>query len=169
MPKLWHETRRLTTDLLESLDGHQLHEKLPRPGLNTFAVHFMELGDVEDAYANAMRTSELDFSHVRNSEENSSEKSLTKKDVLEHLNRADGNLLSVIERWAQVPDEVSFGEAKVDKNEFFNLLRIHETFHQGQMLMFCYLLGVRVPKSWLDAWAVPAQKSSPQTTEANLQ
>lgn len=159
---LWKETRRLTTDLLNSISDDQLHKKLPRPGLNTLAAHFMELGDVEAAYAESMATGHLDFSRVRNAEEGTSEKSLRKEDILNYLQKQDRKLSGVLKNWGRVPSKIAFGTTTTDKIEVFNTLRIHETFHQGQFAAFCYLRRIAIPDSWISAWALPKLDAASQ-------
>ena len=60
----WRYIRSQSTDFIEALGDAGLQQKLPRPGLDTFAKHFQEMIDVQTAYITAVTTGEMDFSNI---------------------------------------------------------------------------------------------------------
>ena len=156
--KAWKETRQLTYDFVNEMPLEILNKKLPRPGLNTLAKHILEMSLVQKAYTRALEGESLDFSEVEGitfGEEDYTAGS--KNELIKYLEDADNYFCKVVEKVKNWDDKIEmFGEI-VPKYSVLEILIRHETLHHGQFVAFGYLLKVKFPESWIEAWALPTE------------
>lgn len=156
--KGWKETRQLTLDWIEALSVEQLNQELPRPGLNSYTKHIYEMGEVQEIYAAVLAGKEPDMAKVT-SLTFESEKIIvkTKGELIQFLNECDGGFYEVVNGVKDWQEKVSVFGVEVPKFGVIELLIRHETLHHGQFIAFGYILGIQLPQSWIDAWALPTK------------
>jgi len=152
----WKETRQLTLDWIKKLTLAQLNQKLPRPGLNSFAKHIYEMGEIQKICIAALKEENLDLTAANKlTFESCKLVAKTKGELTDFLNRCDKEFyktLKNIDDWDKVVS--IFGE-KRSRYGIIELMIIHETLHHGQFIAFGYMESIEFPKSWIDAWALP--------------
>jgi len=154
----WQETRKLTYDFVNEIPYDILIKKLPRPGLDTFAKHIREMVLVQEAYIDVLEGKYLDFSRVEGITFGKEDYVPTSKDEIIYLLRnADNRLFEVFRRIEDWSEEVEIFGTKLPKYAILELMIRHETFHQGQIVAFCYVLKIKPPQSWIEEWALPWQ------------
>jgi uncharacterized damage-inducible protein DinB len=151
-----HETfranRQLTVDLLRALSAADLERMWQRPGLNTFAKHFVEIAAVERAFAAAIASGVMDFSDVPEASGPDGVRTAEQLEVL--LEEAD----AILERQLSLPalpDVIDWDGMKLALDQHLVNLVSHEIFHQGQMALALYCFCLSVPDSWRQNWALP--------------
>ena len=150
----WEETRLLTIKWINFQSIKTLRQKLPRVGLDTYTKHLIEMSEVQKSYVNVLYGKNLNFSHVDKSLLHSG--TMTKNQIVNKLNREDKRLykaVSTIKNWNR---PVTLFNKEYPLYYVIELLIRHETFHHGQFIAFCYSMHLTFPKSWKDAWALPA-------------
>ena len=154
----WRFYRNHTLDFLEILTEEEICHKLPRPGLNTFGKHFLEMAEVQKAYTKALETGKIDFS-VGNYEQ---PKIYMKKSKLRaHFKKMDDYMVSILERIKDVNREIEWGLGKDNPNvlEHLQFLMQHEILHHGQLVAFAYLFSLPIPESIVNTWAFPLNET----------
>lgn len=149
----WKETRSLTVDWVNFHSINTLRHKLPRPGLDTFTKHLIEMSAVQKSYVNVLFGGKLDFSKVDGSLLNSN--TISKKQLINKLEFEDAELYKAINSIKDWNSSVNLFNTEYPLYYVIELLIRHETFHQGQFIAFCYSMNLQFPESWKDTWALP--------------
>lgn len=150
----WKETRSHTLDLLESLTDEDLTVEFPRPVFDTIGKHLQELGVIQKAYINAIRTNHIDYAEMMFEFDPSI---ITSKVTLRRfLEEADSELWLVLEESADPFQQIDWGlPSNPTLIEHIYWMSQHEVLHHGQLAAYCYLHNIDLPQSWVDAWAFP--------------
>lgn len=151
----WRFIRSQTVDFIGSLGDGELPMRLPRPGLDTFCKHFQEMLDVQDAYTTGILQGSMDFSNVADNEDYKGGE--TADELVARAEEAEGRLLQAL-KGAKEDAEVEWPEEgrKMLVSHLANLC-MHEAFHLGQLVAFCYATGVRLPEHIVTSWALSPQ------------
>jgi uncharacterized damage-inducible protein DinB len=159
----WRFYRSQTLDFLEILTHDEICYKLPRPGLDTFGKHFLEMAEVQKAYTEALETGKIDFS-VGNYDQPSIYGSKSK--LRAHFKRMDDYMVRILKQINEVNREIDWGLEKENPNvlEHLEFLIQHEILHHGQLVSFAYLFSLPIPESIVNTWAFPLN----ETQEKNL-
>lgn len=144
--------RKLTYDILESLNDTEIEKKWTRPGLDTFSKHIQEMAAVTNAYAEAMETGNMDFSKVPSVFEFNDK--LKKKELKELLEASDRKLEKIIEEEKYKPEVFWFDMNLPVDIHFVNIIS-HEVYHQGMMTLFLYQNKIQIPASMMENWSLP--------------
>lgn len=140
----WQYTRRLSYDLLKSLNQSELLWK-PGPGTGEFWKQFRHVGRVQEDYLTALDSGSIAFSC-----QNKSYSAGPNKDALcKYLSDLDQALTTKLKNIDPNKQIDWFGES-VDVKEHLARLHAHETLHQGQWIVYCQLSGRDYPASWSD-------------------
>lgn len=154
----WKTTRQLTLDWIDVLSLEQLNQELPRPGLNSFAKHIYEMGEVQKIYSNVLIEEQPNMEEVIKLTFKSEKLTVTTKEELKKfLAECDETFLEAVEKVSNWQQKVSVFGIEVPKWDVIELLIRHETLHHGQFIAFGYILGVQFPQSWIDTWALPVK------------
>jgi len=152
----WQFVRTNTVEFIKSLGDASLKHVLPRPGLNTFCRHFQEMLSVQAAYVEGIRTGKIDFEMVG---DNDSFDGLESAEaLLAKIEEADAHLMDVV---ASVDPDLQIewpGEGQKTLSSHLANLCIHETFHLGQLVAFCYVEKVTIPEYMIESWALSPQE-----------
>ncbi|HTT99576.1 MAG TPA: hypothetical protein VMF58_16125 [Rhizomicrobium sp.] len=144
--------RALTYDLLDEVSDEDLLKPWPRPGLDSISKQVQELAAVERAFDQALVSGTMDFSGVPD---------VMAFDRVSDRAKLKGALKAADEAFAKTIAEgvakpsVRWDDVDVSSVVHLSNLISHEVFHQGQMAMACYALGIGLPESWRTNWAMP--------------
>lgn len=154
----WRFYRSHTLDFLEMLTEEELCYKLPRPGLDTFGKHFLEMAEVQKAYIKALETGKIDFS-VGNYDQPEIYKKKSK--LKAHLKKMDDYMVRTLKGIKDVNKEIDWGLGKENPNvlEHLQFLIQHEILHHGQLVAFAYLFSLPIPESIVNTWAFPLNET----------
>jgi uncharacterized damage-inducible protein DinB len=152
----WAEVRQLTLDWLDILSLEQLNQELPRPGLNSFAKHIYEMGEIQKIYTAILRGDNPNMEKVTNLTFKSEKVIVkTKKELKRFITTCDKDFYEVVKKIKNWNEKVIIFGVEVPKFNALELLIRHETLHHGQFIAFGYILGIKFPQSWIDTWALP--------------
>ncbi len=154
----WRFYRSHTLDFLEILTEEEIRRKLPRPGLDTFGKHFLEMAEVQKSYVRALETGKIDFS-VGNYDQ--PEIYDTKSKLRAHFKKMDDYMVKVLENVEDVDREIDWELGKENPNilEHLQFLIQHEILHHGQLIAFAYVCDFPIPKSMVKTWAFPLKET----------
>ncbi len=154
----WKFCRSHTLDFLEILTEEEICYKLPRPGLDTFGKHFLEMAEVQKAYIKALETGKIDFS-VGNYDQPEIYKKKLK--LRAHFKKMDDYMVNVLKGIKDVNREIDWGLGKENPNvlEHLQFLIQHEILHHGQLVAFAYLFSLPIPESIVTTWAFPLNET----------
>jgi uncharacterized damage-inducible protein DinB len=144
---VWQEVHWNTTEFINSLGDEGLKTKLPRGGLNTFCKHFQEMLDAQNSYINAIKTGEMRFDEM--AEDYSGDE--TAENLLSQIEELDNQLIEAIEN---APDDLKINWPDGEQSLAYTLsnLQIHEIFHIGQLIAFCYATRTPLPQPLVESW-----------------
>ena len=154
----WRFYRSHTLDFLELLTEEEICYKLPRPGLDTFGKHFLEMAEVQKSYIKALETCKIDFS-VGNYDQPEIYKKKSK--LRAHFKKMDDYMVKVLKEIKDFDKVINWGLGKDNPNVFEHLqfLIQHEILHQGQLVAFAYLFSLPIPESIVNTWAFPLNET----------
>jgi uncharacterized damage-inducible protein DinB len=138
----WPYDRKLTYDLLDSLDDQELSFS-PYHDLGPFWKQFRHLGRVQENYLNAISAKQIEFStDIAGYTGEASSKSL--KQYLKLLDT------SLAEKLKQTDPAVmiSWFDEKIDLYEHLRRILCHEVLHHGQWIVYIKMSGKTFPSSW---------------------
>jgi len=154
----WRVYRSHTLDFLEILTDEEICYKFPRPGLDTFGKHFLEMAEVQRSYIRALETGKIDFS-VGNYDQPDIYKK--KAELRAHFKRMDDYMVKVLKSIKDVNKEIDWGLGKENPNilEHLQFLIHHEILHHGQLVAFAYVFSLPIPESMVKTWAFPLNET----------
>ena len=154
----WRFYRGHTLDFLEILTHDEICYKLPRPGLDTFGKHFLEMAEVQKAYIRALETGKIDFS-VGNYDQPVIYRNKSK--LRAHFKKMDNYMVRVLKGIKEVNREIDWGLGNENPNvlEHLQFLIQHEILHHGQLVAFAYLFSLPIPESIVNTWAFPLNET----------
>jgi len=154
----WRFYRSHTLDFLDILTEEEICYKFPRPGLDTFGKHFLEMAEVQKSYIKALETGKVDFSVG-----NYNQPEIYKKKAMfrEHFKKMDKYMIEALKGIKDINRRIDWGLGKDDPNivEHLQFLIQHEILHHGQLVAFAYLFNLPIPESMVKAWAFPLNET----------
>jgi energy-converting hydrogenase A subunit M len=136
----WKETRIITLAFLNELNDVDLDKKLPRKKLNTIRSQAYELTlfqrDVVDSLGTAALVYEDEYVYIN----------LSTQDIIKSMEELDSRLEKALE--SLNGDEIMdyYGEGR-DVHQIIAMMIGHENMHIGQIVAFCYAVGINIPDS----------------------
>lgn len=142
----WKELRQLTLDLLQAVPEEKL-SFTPGENMGTLGKQFRHIGDVQICYSDALLSHKIDFSTY-------------KRDYsLEGSKEALATFLQEVEQEMQLRIQEA-GEVVIEwfgdeytLSQHLEALIEHEILHQGELVVYIRILGIRFPKSW-ELWGL---------------
>jgi len=161
----WRFYRSHTLDFLDILTEEEIWYKFPRPGLDTFGKHFLEMAEVQKSYIKAIETGKIDFS-VGNYDQPAIYKNKSKLEA--HFKNMDDYMGMVLRNIKDVKRKIDWGLEKENPNilEHLQFLIQHEILHHGQLVAFAYLFNIPIPESMVKAWAFPLNETQRMRLES---
>ncbi|NOY35687.1 MAG: hypothetical protein GXP44_02080 [bacterium] len=137
----WQAIRQLTLDLLDELPEKYLSFTVGR-NMGTIGKQYRHIGDVQICYTDAIKTGKIDFSKYKKdySLESSQEKLKT---FLQEVNR---EMLKLIKENPKA--EIDWFGEKWNLKQHTKAVIEHEILHQGELIVYIRILGLKFPKSW---------------------
>lgn len=150
----WVDTREETFIFIDSLSAEDLTRKIPRPGLDSFGYHFQELGVIQSAFSYALQTGAMDYSKMgfkRDVDLYSNHDQL--KDFLAQMDAELKNVINCIDKPLKIINW-NLPRNPTGLEHVFWLMQ-HETLHHGQLMAFCYVMGIKIPPPLEQHWNMP--------------
>jgi len=150
---MWRSYRRRTLDFLRILTEEEVRLQLPRPGLDTFGRHFLEMAEVQKSYIKALKTGQIDFS-VGNYDQ--PEICKEKSKLITHVKKMDRYMAKVLRGIKDFERKIDWGLEEDNPNvlEHLQFLMHHEILHHGQLVAFAYLSSLPIPESMVNSWVL---------------
>jgi len=136
----WNETRSIILGFLDELSDADLDKKLPRKNLNTIRLQAYELILFQRDIVNSLGTDKLAY------EEEYIYKNMPTQDIVNRMNELDSQLEKALESLNGTEVMDYYGEQR-NVHQIISLLIGHENMHVGQIIAFCYAIGIEIPKS----------------------
>lgn len=146
----WQFIRHCSVCFISELSDADLDRSLPRKGLDTFRKHFEEMVGVERNYAAAIISRVMRFDGPADSDIAGG---LARDQMLIAMRDVDNQLRDAV---ASVPAQATIRWSAEQRplQQHLAALISHETLHIGQIIAFCYALGIAVPQFVRDEWAL---------------
>lgn len=152
--KEWVFTRSNTIAFIRDLKDEGLNTKLNRPELDTFKKHFLEMINVQEAYSMAIKTGTMSFEEVRGNDEFT--ENITMDELLASIEKVDEDMKEYLEK-SVFDAEIHWEDEKKTLTSHLAALISHEMFHLGQLVAFCYVQNIKLPKYIVMLWGLSAQ------------
>ena len=136
----WKVTRSITLGFLEELSDSDLDKKLPRKHLNTIKLQAEELTIFQEDIVESLATKVVDFGEEYFYE------NMSKEAIIEKMADLDGKLEKALETMDGTEIIEYYGE-QWNVHRVISMMSGHENMHIGQIIAFCYAMGIEVPGS----------------------
>ena len=137
----WKETRGITLEFVNELSDADLDKKLPRKVLNTIRLQVFELTVFQNDIVNSLTTKIVNFDPKDYKYE-----SLPKQTLIDRMTKLDAKL----EKSLELMDGTEIFEYYGDQRNIHQIISMmigHEQMHIGQIIAFCYAVGIEIPQS----------------------
>ena len=141
----WKDTRSIILAFLEGLSDADLDKPLPRKVLNTIRLQAHELTLFQRDIVASLTTRKVNFGDY------DYENWPTAK-IIERMNELDAELEKALESMDGTEVIDFFGDENI--HQVISCLIGHENMHIGQIVAFCYAVGIEIPKSIADNMAL---------------
>ena len=136
----WQETRSIILGFLEELNDADLDRKLPRKYLNTIRLQAHELTLFQRDVVNALGTNKLAY------EEEYNYVSMPTQEIISKMNELDSQFEKALEALNGTEMMDYYGEQR-NVHQVISMMIGHENMHIGQIIAFCYAVGIEIPIS----------------------
>ena len=137
----WKETRSITLLFLNELSDSDLDKTFPRKKLNTIRLQAYELTLGQRGFVDSLTTKVVTFG-----DEYLNYINLPKQELIERMTELDTKLENSLEIMNGTESIDYFGEQK-NVHQIITTMIGHEQMHIGQIIAFCYAIGIEIPKS----------------------
>lgn len=128
---------QLTLDLAKQTNSKNLKSKLPNLKSNKIGEQFWCIIGARESYLNAIKNGEWKgFSCSVND-------SFSPEEIIAKLSQTQQNFESLLQK-----------ELSETQTNFVLDILTHEVQHHGQLIRYCYALGIDFPKSWNQKYTV---------------
>ena len=135
----WNETRNFTLLFIDELTDADLDKPLPRKKLNTVRLQAHELILFQRDVVAGLETKTLCYEEAYHYE------NWTKQQLVERMTVLDEQLESVLEDMDGTEVIDYYGE-KQNVHQILSMFIAHENMHIGQIIAFCYAVGIKIPE-----------------------
>jgi uncharacterized damage-inducible protein DinB len=142
----WDQLRGMTYDLLDVITPDDLHKKLPFPESQDIFFQFVCMAGTQESFIPLIKTGIWEGWESSLSAEGSD----NIRTIRLHLQAADNELMKALE---SVDLLQVFDDGGTPMQNYLLLVE-HESHHQGQLINFIYALGLPIPESWAEKWAL---------------
>ena len=133
----WHYGRGIVKDFISYLSDSDLDKPFPRKNLNSIRKQCEELIQIETCYVEALKTGKIQFDCKPIQD-------LSKTSLLGNMEVLDSSLEENLEKFAGGETIDWFGEPW-NVHRHLSAMIGHEQMHIGQIIAFCYAVGIRIP------------------------
>ena len=152
----WKETRQTTRIFLAELSDEALDKKLPRQFLNTIKLQAEELTIFQEDVIRSLETRRLAFGEQYIETHGSDEyiyTNMSRAALLKKMNMLDTNLTQALEKLDGTEMIDYYGEPR-NVHQIISSLTSHEAMHIGQIIAFCYTVGIEIPTAITEPMAL---------------
>ncbi len=142
----WRAMRQLTLDLLEELPEEYICFAVGK-NMGTIGKQYRHIGDVQICYKEAIKTGKIDFDKYKR--DYSLESSKEKLRIF--LQEVNQEMLKLIEENPEA--KIDWLGEKWNLKQHLKALIEHEILHQGELIVYIRILGLKFPKSW-ELWGL---------------
>ena len=135
----WKETRGITLEFIDKLSDADLDKKLPRKVLNTIRLQAFELTIFQRDIINSLAAKVVIFDEKDYRYEN-----LPKQALVDRMAELDAKLEKSLELLDGTETIDYFGEQR-NVHQIISTMIGHENMHIGQIIAFCYAVGIHIP------------------------
>jgi len=143
----WKETRSTTFSFLNELSDADLDKKLPRKELNTIRLQAYELTLFQRDVVGTLGTDVFAF------EEEYHYVNMPTQDIIKRMTELDAQLEKALELLKGNETMEYYGQQK-NVHQIISMMIGHENMHIGQIIAFCYAVGIEIPKSITEPMAL---------------
>ena len=136
----WKVARSITVGFLEELSDADLDRELPRKYLNTIRLQAYELTLFQRDVVNALGTDTLAYT------EEYQYVNLPTQEILDIMAELDAQLEKALESLTGTETMDYYGEVR-NVHQIISMMTGHEQMHIGQIIAFCYAVGIEIPQS----------------------
>ena len=136
----WSVTRSITLGFLDELSDADLDKKLPRKVLNTIRLQAYELTLFQQDIINCLPTKTVKYTEEYVYE------NLPKQAIIDKMAELDTKLQKALELLDGTETYDYYGEQR-NVHQVIAMMIGHEQMHIGQIIAFCYAVGIEIPKS----------------------
>ena len=144
----WQETRNITLTFLKELSEASLDKPLPRKKLNTIRLHMYELTLGQRGFVDALTTKTVVFG-----DEYENYISQPTPTLIETMTTLDAKMEASLAIMDGTESIDYFGEAR-NVHQTISTMIGHEQMHIGQIIAFCYAVGIEIPAAIIEAMAL---------------
>ena len=137
----WKETRGITLEFISKLSDADLDKKLPRKVLNTIRLQAFELTVFQNDIVNSLSTKIVNFDPEDYKYEN-----LPKQTIIDRMAELDAKLEKSLELLEGTEIFEYYGDQR-NIHQIISMMIGHEQMHIGQIIAFCYAVGIEIPES----------------------
>jgi hypothetical protein len=137
----WKDTRSITLGFLEELSDADLDKPFPRKVLNTIRLQAYELTLGQSGFVDSLTTKAVVFG-----DEFNNYLSLPTKTLIERMAELDAKLekaLAVMDG----TEMIDYFDEQRNVHQIMSTMIGHEQMHIGQIIAFCYAVGIEIPES----------------------
>ncbi|MCL2574520.1 MAG: DinB family protein [Defluviitaleaceae bacterium] len=143
----WKETRGFTLGFLNELSEADLDKKLPRKKLNTIRLQAYELTLFQRDIVNSLGTDKLAY------EEEYKYIDMPTQDIIKRMGELDAQLEKALVSLKGSEMMEYYGQ-QINVHEVISMLIGHENMHIGQIIAFCYAVGIEIPARIVETMAL---------------
>ena len=143
----WKETRSITLGFLNELSDTDLDKRLPRKQLNTIRLQAHELTLFQRDVVNSLGTSALAY------EEEYIYVNMPTQDIIEKMAELDERFEKALESLSGTEMMEYYGQQR-NVHQIISMMIGHECMHIGQIIAFCYAVGIEIPASIVEPMAL---------------
>jgi len=136
----WQETRSIILGFLDELSDTDLDKILPRKKLNTIRLQAYELTLFQRDIVNALATKVLEY------EEEYLYENLPEQALVERMAALDTQLEKAL-ALLDGTEIISYYGQEQNVHQIIAMMIGHENMHIGQIIAFCYAVGIEIPAS----------------------
>jgi len=143
----WKETRKITLAFLNELSDADLDKVLPRKKLNTIRLQMYELTLFQRDVVGSLGTDKLAY------EEEYKYVNLPTQDIISKMNELDVKFEKALTSLIGIEMMDYYGEQQ-NVHQIISMMTGHEQMHIGQIIAFCYAVGIEIPASIVEVMAL---------------
>lgn len=150
LQKEWEFIRNCSKTFIKELSDTDLDRKLPRKGLDTIRKHFQEMIEVQIDHVDAIGTNVMEYNSCPDTHIDGN---LSKEKMLNRMDMVDKDLSKALEAAHEGLEVEWFGQKQLLPYHLSAMI-CHESMHIGQIIAFCYVLDIEIPKFVRESWAL---------------
>lgn len=134
----WQYGRNIIKGFINELSEADLDKPFPRKNLNSLRKQCVELIQIQSCYVNALNTRKMQFEYDSISD-------TSKLSLLSRMDALDTHLVEYLETFDGSETIDWFGE-QWNIHRHISAMIGHEQMHIGQIVAFCYAVGIQIPE-----------------------